>query len=258
MLLVFKLALLTAPALAFAPRVDRHARYARPPSASGPSSELEERVMRGVLSWFVESDAVAQKHREHVENDRALHLMSDSPFARAPDELKLRFVRSSAGRAVERFMRFERAEAGEWKARMIAEAAAGTDAAAAAARLRAEVARAPVVVYSFVGCPWCVAAKRLLADELAALGAGAPRVVELEDLGRDGKALRAALSDATGRTSMPNVFVGGASIGGFTDGDPVGELALVGAPGLAALQESGALAGMLRAAIDGAAEAAPS
>ena len=47
-MLAFKLALLTAPALAFAPRVDRHARYARPPSASGPSSELEERVMRGV------------------------------------------------------------------------------------------------------------------------------------------------------------------------------------------------------------------
>ena len=86
MRLALLLVLATAPVLAFAPRVDRPHRSARPPSAAEPSSSgLEERVMRGVLAWFVESDAVVQKHREHVENDRALHLMSDSPFARAPD-----------------------------------------------------------------------------------------------------------------------------------------------------------------------------
>ena len=44
------------------------------------------------------------------------------------------------------------------------------------------------------------------------------QVVELEALGRRGKALRAAAALATGRTSMPNVFIGGRSVGGFTDG----------------------------------------
>ena len=149
------------------------------------------------------------------------------------------------------------------------------------------------MLFSFVGCPWCDAAKALLVDEqglelvvhapasggdeaaaASAEGAAAsalssssssssssealsseasppPRrrrllVVELEDFGRSGKALRAALADATGRTSMPNAFVGGRSVGGFTDGDPVGALARAGEqPGLRALHERGELARMI-------------
>ena len=46
-----------------------------------------------------------------------------------------------------------------------------------------------------------------------------------------------AIALATGRTSMPAIFVAGKSIGGFTDGDPVGDpdLCHFGASGLEAL-----------------------
>ena len=40
--------------------------------------------------------------------------------------------------------------------------------------------------------------------------------VELEERGREGKELRAAIALATGRTSMPAIFVGGRSLGGST------------------------------------------
>lgn len=98
--------------------------------------------------------------------------------------------------------------------------------------------------------PWCLAAKTLLLDELA-LPPEAVRVVELEELGRQGKALRAAAALATGRTSMPNVFVGGRSVGGYTDGFTPGErlgepsLCVADAPGLQPLHESGRLERLL-------------
>jgi len=79
---------------------------------------------------------------------------------------------------------------------------------------------------------------------------GQVRVVELEELGRYGKALRAAIALATGRTSMPSVWVDGICIGGYTDGDmPTGDstCCLKGSPGLEALEKSGELQEMLRA-----------
>ena len=119
--------------------------------------------------------------------------------------------------------------------------------------LRVLARSAPVVVLSFVDCPWCLAAKTLLLDELE-VPLEAVRVVELEQLGRGGKSLRAAAALATGRTSMPNVFVGGRSVGGFTDGFTKGErlgepsLCMMDAPGLQPLHETGKLEGMLRKA----------
>ena len=63
----------------------------------------------------------------------------------------------------------------------------------------------------------------MLRDEMGDLPL---RIVELEELGLEGKRLRAACALATGRTSMPNIFVGGRSIGGFTDGFADGGAAL--------------------------------
>ena len=128
---------------------------------------------------------------------------------------------------------------------MIEAAGPDFDAAAAEAELRALAASADVVLFSFVDCPWCVAARSLLDERRLT---ERTRVVELEDLGRRGKALRAALALATGRTSLPNVFVGGRSVGGFTDGyadaDPRlcdATLCDLSADGLKALDEAGGL-----------------
>ncbi len=61
--------------------------------------------------------------------------------------------------------------------------------------------------------------------------------LELNDMGAQGKALRAELAHRTGRTSVPNIFIGGEGIGGCNDG-----------PGLMTLQSEGKLVPMLKAA----------
>jgi glutaredoxin 3 len=102
------------------------------------------------------------------------------------------------------------------------------DKAEARARLDALTA-GPCVVVSQSGCPFCAKAKAALAD----LGA-AYTEVNLDEQA-DGKALRAELCDLTGRSSVPNIFLAGASIGGYSDG-------------LEPLLESGGAAGKLKAA----------
>merc|ERR1712066_711306 len=110
-------------------------------------------------------------------------------------------------------------------------------------------------MFSFVDCPWCLAAKRLLQEDLA-LDNHELLVLELEDLGRRGKHLRAALALTTGRTSLPAVFVGGCSVGGFTDG--FDEISFLGeydccweaSPGLQELHVCGKLQQMIADARD--------
>lgn len=225
------------------------------PAASGLAAPrggaLEEAIMRRLVSWFKTSPAVAAKHQEHIAGETPLHLMKGSPLTRAPDALKLQFIDSAAGKFVESFMRFERSEAGDWKVAQVLEAAGPDyDAEAALAVVSGILEADGVVMFSFVDCPWCVAAKKLLREELAALGLGAERlrVVELDDDAANGKAIRAALAQHTGRTSMPNVFVGGKSLGGYTDGEPSGSLAAPDSPGVRALRDSGRLREMLRRA----------
>ena len=72
------------------------------------------------------------------------------------------------------------------------------------------------MLFSFRDCPWCLLAKERLAGLATVLPAAEARVVELEERGREGKELRAAVALATGRTSMPAVFVRGRSLGGRT------------------------------------------
>ncbi len=79
-----------------------------------------------------------------------------------------------------------------------------------------------VTLFSFVDCPWCLLAKQLLQEEeyqsLLLDNDDALQIIELEDLGREGKHLRASIALATGRTSMPACFINGKSVGGYTDG----------------------------------------
>ena len=195
------------------------------------------------FEWFTKSEGVAKLHQKHVDGDQVLHMLKGTPMASASDELKLKFARSNAGAAVANFMKAEQQSIGGWKIERIIEAAGPDfDADAERAQLFEEVATHPIVVFSFVDCPWCLLAKeRLRAIELSEveswLPTGSVRIVELEDLGRAGKRLRAALALATSRTSMPSIFVGGKCIGGFTDGEPQGDETLchADAPGLESL-----------------------
>ena len=94
------------------------------------------------------------------------------------------------------------------------------------------IAGNPVFMFSFSSCPFCKKAKKILDDAGAKYTA-----IELDQMGAEGKALRAELAERTGRTSMPNIWIAGKGIGGCNDG-----------PGIATLQASGELEGMLRQA----------
>jgi glutaredoxin 3 len=84
---------------------------------------------------------------------------------------------------------------------------------------------ARVEVYTTSSCPYCVQAKRLL---------GARKIAYEEvDVEADGE-LRADVMRRTGRRTVPQIFIGGQSIGGYEELaalDAAGKLAeLVGAP----------------------------
>lgn len=80
----------------------------------------------------------------------------------------------------------------------------------------------PVKVYTTSWCPYCVQAKKLLND----------RQIPFEEIDCEGDdALRAWLVEATGRRTVPQIFIGEEAIGGFTD--------------LAALDKKGELRAML-------------
>eukprot|EP00873_Tetraselmis_striata_P016726 jgi/Tetstr1/436990/TSEL_025762.t1 len=120
----------------------------------------------------------------------------------------------------------------EGKVRLARLQAGGYDPALARAKMEGLIASEKVVVFSFSTCPFCVKAKGLLEElgvEYAAL--------ELDEMGKEGYAIRAELAQDTGRTSMPNIWIDGQSIGGCNDG-----------PGLLALHREGKLAPMLEAA----------
>jgi len=92
--------------------------------------------------------------------------------------------------------------------------------------------RYPVVVFTWPGCPYCVKARRLLAE----VGANY-HTVELDKSHSLGKAIRAELGQMTNRTSMPNIFIGGKSYGGCNDG-----------PGLVSLIDEGIIIPLLQRA----------
>lgn len=88
----------------------------------------------------------------------------------------------------------------------------------------------PVLMLSFVTCPFCIKAKGIMNS----LGAKYT-VIEL-DQEPDGKAIRAVMSSMVGRTSVPAIWIGGTFIGGCNDG-PMG--------GVASLNNAGQLRDLL-------------
>ncbi|EGZ22986.1 hypothetical protein PHYSODRAFT_485550 [Phytophthora sojae] len=77
--------------------------------------------------------------------------------------------------------------------------------------VQAQIAASPVVVYSKTYCRFCTKTKALLTE----LGAKFD-VVELDEVEGGGEH-QDALEDLTGQSTVPNVFVGGKSIGGNSD-----------------------------------------
>ncbi|EKX48404.1 hypothetical protein GUITHDRAFT_159506 [Guillardia theta CCMP2712] len=69
------------------------------------------------------------------------------------------------------------------------------------------------VVFSQTSCPFCAKAKKTLSD----LGAKY-EVVELDKLGDEGYAWRVELAEITQSGTVPQVFIGGKFVGGFSDG----------------------------------------
>ena len=79
------------------------------------------------------------------------------------------------------------------------------------AAIRQKNAESPVVVYSKSWCPFCVRVK----DLMVAMGVQA-KVVELDQV-VEGDEIQAALQGMTGVRTVPQVFVGGAFVGGCDD-----------------------------------------
>ena len=114
----------------------------------------------------------------------------------------------------------------------LAVAQAGSyDEASVKAKMEAMIADNPVMIFSFSTCPFCKNAKKLLDD----MNVGY-RAVELNEV-EGGMAIRAELAKKTGRTSMPNIWIGGVGIGGCNDG-----------PGIMTLKKNGELFTMLEKA----------
>ena len=90
---------------------------------------------------------------------------------------------------------------------------------------------APVAMFSFTTCPFCRRAKDYLDERCISYN-----VMELDERDdNEGNEIRAALGKRIKRTSVPSIFIGGKSIGGFNDG-----------PGLLPLGESGELDKLLQ------------
>lgn len=85
-----------------------------------------------------------------------------------------------------------------------------------------------IAMFSFTTCPFCRRAKDALDETSYSYS-----VLELDEHA-NGNAMRAVLGKRTGRTSVPNIFVNGQSIGGCNDG-----------PGLLPLMASGEFESML-------------
>jgi glutaredoxin 3 len=84
---------------------------------------------------------------------------------------------------------------------------------------------APVTLYGTRFCPYCVAARELLAA----------RGVRVEDIAVDGdRAMRQRLAEASGQRTVPQIWIGARHIGGYDE--------------LSALARSGRLDALLQAA----------
>ena len=239
------------------------------------------------LNAIKSSSLLTDLHQQHIASPTVSHMMKSTPLVDAPDEAKLEFATSFMGRLVANIMAKEQELLGDWKIDKIVEAAGnefdeekshenlmrillnGYDSSDSissgdSSGLGSHRSPTKVTLFSFVDCPWCLLAKQLLQEEYQ-LNNDTLQIIELEDLGQEGKHLRASISLATGRTSMPACFINGKSVGGYTDGfltdtnDATGEtsegftfvprpevdLRMTESKGLASLHETGDLRRLL-------------
>lgn len=70
----------------------------------------------------------------------------------------------------------------------------------------------PVVIYSKTWCSYSMEVKSLFKR----LGVE-PLVIEMDEMGPQGRQLQKVLERLTGQHTVPNVFIGGKHIGGCTD-----------------------------------------
>ena len=247
------------------------------PTRSDKSSNIKSSVQETLLEWFKNSDLVAKLHAEHIVSPQVSHMMKSTKLVDASDADKLRFAESFMGKLVSDSMAKEQELLGKWKVNKIVEVASksnsldddgistasgGFDIEASHEELLELIRGTPITLFSFVDCPWCLLAKKLLEVEPYAVQ-NMVQIIELEELGWNGKEIRASIALATGRTSMPACFVGGKSIGGFTDGfqdyddeldnevfvpDASFDLRLKSASGMKKMHETGKLQALLEEA----------
>jgi glutaredoxin 3 len=77
--------------------------------------------------------------------------------------------------------------------------------------LRQQIATTPVLVYSWLSCPYCTTAKQTFAK----LGVR-PVVYELDNM-PNGGTIKNHLKQLTGQSTVPNIFIGGKHVGGNSD-----------------------------------------
>eukprot|EP01025_Chloroclados_australasicus_P035209 TRINITY_DN3591_c1_g1_i1.p2 TRINITY_DN3591_c1_g1~~TRINITY_DN3591_c1_g1_i1.p2 ORF type:complete len:262 (+),score=25.07 TRINITY_DN3591_c1_g1_i1:104-787(+) len=118
----------------------------------------------------------------------------------------------------------------EYKIKLAKFQAGSYDEVAVKAKVDKYIADNPVTMFSFSTCPFCKRAKGLLDDMAVPYTA-----IELDQMGKEGLEMRAELAKMTSRTSMPNIFIGGKSVGGCNDG-----------PGIMTLNKQGKLDQLLQ------------
>lgn len=85
----------------------------------------------------------------------------------------------------------------------------------AAQLVQEAISNNPVVIFSKSYCPYCVSAKRDIANAGKSVAAfEPPKIYELNDMGALGSSIQSYLAQTTGRRTVPNVFIGGKPVGG--------------------------------------------
>ena len=173
-----------------------------------------------IINYIKTSTLFNELHEEHVASNQVRHMMKSTPLVNAPDTDKIQFANGPIGKLISDMMASEQALLGDWKIEKIVEAAGQDFNEQEGYEYLIQILnQAPITLFSFVDCPWCLLAKQLLEEEYQLInGDGTLQVIELEDMARDGKRIRASIALSIGRTSMPALFIGSKSVGGYTDG----------------------------------------
>lgn len=76
----------------------------------------------------------------------------------------------------------------------------------------------PVVIFSKTYCPYCHSAKSNIAKAGKSVsGFQDPKIFELDNMGTQGSQIQSYLATLTGRRTVPNVFIGGTTVGGGSE-----------------------------------------